>query len=69
MPTFKTYTDAEDKAASLKQLYILPSAVVSLFDELPLTSSRGNRDMKLKVFYMTMHKILESLNDNARRGF
>lgn len=63
--TLETRTDGKDKDAALKQLYLPLYAIESHPDELPGANSKRARDMKLKVLYRTMHKILSFLNDIA----
>lgn len=64
----ETSTVAEDTGDALKQSDITLSAVMALSNELPLTSSRDARDMKLKVFNESMQGVPRSLNDIVEEG-
>lgn len=66
---FGTGADAGDIGAALKHPHIPLSASVPLSDELPSTSSKGARNMKLKVLYKAMQKILGFQKKKARQGF
>lgn len=67
--TSETNYDAEGAARTLKQADISLPEVVFLPDDLQKKRSKGSSDIRHKVLYGAIHKLLESMNCNARQGF
>lgn len=62
-------TDAKDTDAALEHSYLPLSELFLLSIESPATSSRGARDMRIKVLNEPMNKFLVSLKENSRQVF
>lgn len=60
--TSETSIETENSDAALKRSNLFLSAGVPFFDELPVTSLREAKEMKLKVLYAAVHKLPGSMN-------